>query len=675
MLRVRLGNHLTKNYREDGTAYHPDFIIYDIDETEYRTFWTNMSTTPRNRLYTDGVQVIQVSWWQSLVQSIKGWLGFENRCASDKIEMTLAKIAYHGYIKGFNSQQIKALMPSLISQRFESLITQPRNNQHSAELQYLLMSYYITRSDEIIPWYSCKPTISAFGQTFNREGQYQLIPSLDPQDNHVISKAINGLHYCNINLNTKERLKNSSFAQSYANHLTYQGNYTQALVWHESIRYEHQELFINFFLSQKHTLSNSLQLAVELMEYLFQSPKTEDKDKSVAYVRGLDKSEQLTHLSPHSTLKRKVADAYLQDAKIEKNKYAITKLFFGNNLIPLLAHAINLAPNILDNDQSMQDIVLKEEWTVYLFNEAIKNKRFMNARVLFESHPAFKFDKNNLNILKDNYLAELSAKQQRIRQLLKQGECTQAEITAKEAIAIARQIAIITPEENPLLTVTIDYAGILIEIDKIMCPDIKDASLERLDSAQKILTNCSLSKNSVTYKQHFNELLLRKIGCLIEKSRVPIDFNDNLSTRKEFLPTIQQWLALLQHNLSSFISLNKYKPTKEMRAVLGKMYYLKGDIILFFTRLETKALPYFQQAAEIMPENPYYRLRSYELANNEKRHSVRDEIDQMAFLNTTKYTMWMTERWNAEQFMSEGFDIHSIEPQEPGFLASLSGMF
>lgn len=676
MLRVRLGSHVTRNFKERGIVYHPDFIIYDIDKAEYRTFWTNIYNHPRNRLYTDGIQVIPVGWLQTLFQSIKGWLGFENRCAPDKVEMTLAKIAYHGYTKGFHLPETQAQIPSLISQRYETLIAQPRNDENSAELQQLLLSYYNTRSEQITPWYASGPAVTSFGQTFNREDQYHLIPSLDPQDKIIISNAIHGLHYYNLQVNSRECFKDSRFAKAYAEHLVYQGEYAQALAWHEAIKYNYLEPYINYYLSQRNALSNTLKQAIELLELLFQSPRIEDKNKSVTYLREhLDKSEQLTFLQPDSKLRRQLAQTYLHDAKVEKNKFSITKLFFGNDLIPLLAHTIRLSPDILNNDQSMEDIVLKEEWTTYLFNEAIKDNRFLDARNLFESHQSFKFDKYNLELLKSNYLAELAAKKRSVKNHLYQSNCPKAEQAAKEIVMLAQKIATISPEENPLLAVTIDYAGTLIEIDKILCPDIKKADLERLGKAQKLLNSCSISKNTPSYKHRFNELLLRKIYCLIEKVRVPIDFDDSLSTRKEFLPTVQPWLELLQQNLSSFIALNEHKPTKEMRAVLGKMHYLKGDVIYFFTRNRQEALPYFKKAAEVMPENPYYRLRHFELANDERRNSVYKEIDEMAFLNTENYNMWMTERWNDERHMSEGFDIHNIQPKDMGVLSKFSRLF
>ncbi|MBL7480759.1 hypothetical protein [Legionella bononiensis] len=676
MLRIKLGSHTIRRYKERGIVYRPDFIIYDIDEAEYRRFWEQIKKHPKGQLYTDGIQVFRVSWLQSLFQSLKGWLGFENHCQANKVEMTLAKIAYQGYLKGFHAPNQFKFDPPIISDRFESLLNEPRENRNSTELQQLLMSYYITHSDQITHWGSPVHLAFPFGQTLLSEELYQFIPSIDAQDDSVILSAIDGLHYRFKRLELRECMKNSHFAELYATYLVGQEQYLEALNWHEEIKNQFVEEYIDFYLPRKHSLFNALKYAIELIETLFQSPRIEDKNKSVAYIKKhMSTSEQLTHLEPDSELRKFVAQSYLQDAKKEKSKFPLTKLLFGTNFITLLAQAVRLAPDILDQDHSMQDIVLKEEWITYLFNEAIKDRDFKEATSLFESHTNIKFDKNNLNVLKSYYLTKLAENQETIREELEHMNFPTAEDAAKQNIYLAQQIARISPQDNPLIPVTIDYAGTLIDIDKKMFPDVKEASLEQLNEAQKVLDSCNLSKNVPQYKQRYNELLLRKIECIIEKIRVPIDFNDSLSVRKEFVPQIKPWLDLLHQNLSSFITLNEQKPGKDIRAVLGKIYYIKGDLIHFYTRNRQEALPYFKKAAEVMSENPYYRLRYYELAEDERRHDVRDEIENMAYLNTTKYTMWMEERWNETRFMSEGFDIHDIEPVDNDVLSRLSRIF
>ncbi|KTD52696.1 hypothetical protein [Legionella quateirensis] len=679
MLRIKLGSHIIRRYKDRGVVYRPDFIIYDIDEAEYLTFWNNIKKHPKSQLYTDGIQVFRVSWLQSLFQTIKGWLGFENHCQANKVEMTLAKIAYQGYLKGFHIKNRFSFDPPIISERFESLLNTQRENKNSAELQQVLLSYYITHSDQITRWGSPLHAAHSFGQTFTsfvNDELYQLVPGIDAQDDYVISSAINGLHNRRQRLAIKECLTDSRFAEYYAIYLVNQEQYLDALNWHKDIKYQFPEHYIKFYLSRKHSLYNAINDAIELLEILFQSPQIEDKNKSVAYIKkNLDASEQLTHLEPDSELRKSVAQSYLQDAKKEKSRFPISKLLFGTNFITLLAQAVKLAPDILDQDLSMQDIVLKEEWITYLFNEAIRERNFKEARTLFESHTSIKFDRNNLNTLKIYYLTELTENQETIREELEHLNCPQAKEAAKLNIYLAEQIARISPQDNPLIAVTIDYARTLIEIDKKMFPDVKDANLDALDEAQKLLDRCNLSKNVPQHKQRYNELLLRKIECIIEKIRVPIDFNDSSHVRKEVVPQIKPWLDLLHQNLSSFITLNEHKPGKDIRAVLGKIYYIKGDIIHFYTRNRQEALPYFKKAAEVMSENPYYRLRYYELAENERRHDVRTEIEEMAFLNTEKYNMWMEERWNETRVMSEGFDIHNIEAVDNDVLSRLSRIF
>lgn len=679
MLRIRLGSPIVRRYRNRGVVYRPDFIIYDFDEAEYWTFWKNIKKHPISRLYTDGIQVFRVSWLQYLFQTIKGWLGFENHCQANKVEMTLAKIAYQGYLKGFHIKNQFNFEPPILSERFESLLNTRRENKNSAELQELLLSYYITHSDQITRWGSPLHADHSFGQTFisfMNDELYQLVPGIDAQDEHVISSAINGLHNRRQRLAIRDCLTNCRFAENYATYLVNQEHYIDALNWHIDIKYQFPEQYIYFYLSTKHTTYNALQNAIELLNILVLSPQSEDKNKSVAYIKDyLDPSEQLTHLKPDSELRRSVAQSYLEDAKKEKSRSPITRLLFGTHFINHLAQAIKLAPDILDQDNSMQEIVLKEEWITYLFNEAIKDRKFKEARRLFESHDTIKFDKNNLNQLKNYLLSEVTVNQAKVRAELDLMNFPSAKEIAQQSVHIAEQIARITPQDNPLVAVTIDYAGVLIEIDKKLHPDVQDANLDSLNEAQKILMNCNLSKDVPQHKQRFNELLLRKIGCLIEKIRVPINFNDAASVRREFLPTIQQKLRLLHKNLSLFIKRNEQKPPKEIRAVLGKICYIKGDLFHFYTRSSQDALPYFKKAAEFMPENPYYRLRFYELANDERRHDVRDEIEKIAFLNTEKYTMWMEERWNDKRVMSEGFDIHNIEAVDQNVLSRLGRLF
>ncbi|KGP62504.1 hypothetical protein EP47_10995, partial [Legionella norrlandica] len=515
MLRLRLGSHLIEQYRNKGIAYLPDFIIYDIDEKEYQLFWNELTKHPRNQLYTDGIQIYKVSWLQSLFQRFKGWLGFENHCQPNKVELTLAKIAYHGYLRGYDPKELNSINPPLVSERFMKLVSSSRNNNNSFSLQQLLITYFLTYSSYFPGPGRTMSLAFPFGDTFIREGLYKLIPTLDPQNISVITNTITGLHSQFESADYIDCFKSSLFAEYYAEYLVSQRRYQGALDWSDSVKNKFKEQFIQFYLSKK-----LLDPAIDLIDELSQSPNLEDQDNAIRYIKeNFNCSEQLFYLQSKPYLRAQLAKAYLQDAKKEKSRFAITKLILGNNLIPILAHAIKLDPNILDQDSSMHDILMKEEWINFQFNEAIKDKRFQDARILYEQHSHFKFDKENLTILKNNYEEMLFAKLQQIRTDLETKNTESAKKLAIETLEIAKRVAQISPQDNPQLSVSINYAETLLSIDKILHPEIKNADLEQLELAQNFLNQYDLFNKSAYYKQVKNEILLRKIHCLIEKIR------------------------------------------------------------------------------------------------------------------------------------------------------------
>ncbi|BCA96723.1 hypothetical protein TUM19329_30840 [Legionella antarctica] len=676
MLRLRLGGRLTQHYKETGLVYLPDFMIYNIDEREYRNFWSRIKNYPQNRLYTDGLQVYRVNWLQSLFQLLKGWLGFDNHCATDKVELTLAKIAYYGYLRGFHPVEFDEYNPPIISDRFKSLIGSERNNQNSVQLQQLLMSYYLTHSTNF-------PTLNQpilqdfpFGHTLVREQLYALVPSIDPQEGQIVTQSIRGIHGQNTSAQQSDCFKLSPFAEAYAAHLVGENRLTEALNWSEQVKFNFKEQFIDFYISQKYCDSEALQKAVELIKILFRSPNETAQANAVNCIKQhFSPEEQLYHLQSCPELRTRVAVTYLEEAKAEKNRFSLIKLIHGDKVLPLLAHAVKLDPGILDQDNSMQDIVMKEEWTTFQFNEAIKDKRFQKAKMLFEKHPYFNFNKKNVMTLRNYLDSEIDSKALLIKTALKKNDVCLAEKTALELVIIAKLIARITPHENPLLAANVKYAQTLLYIDEINNPDVKNADLNRLNKAQEKLNQCTLFNNFPGTDPVLNKVLLRKINCLIEKIRVSVLFDGSWQVREVFVKEHQAEIAALKNSLNAFISLNDKKQSKEFRPILGKMHYLLGDVIHFFTRNKEDAIPHFKRAFQVMPENPYYRLRYYEMTGHDRYSDAVKEIDNIGFLQYTKYSHWMTERWNDEQFMSEGMDIHNVTARDQGVFSSLSRIF
>ena len=671
MLHLKLGAYVTERYQEEGMAYLPDFEIYDLHEGEYQTFWNKIRKHPQNRLYTDGVQVYRASWLQSFFQSFKGWLGFDNHCQTNKVELTLAKIAYHGYLRGFRSVDFDNYSPTLISERFKTLINSTRDNKKSAELQKVMMTYYLTYSAHFPELYQPIRQAYPFGRTLIREELYQLLPAIDPQDPQIISQAINGMHHRSESASSTDYFKGSSFSEAYADYLVEQRQYDEAQNWSQQVKSRFKEHFIKFYLSQKDIDPAAVNKAIELIAALAESANEAEQKKAIDYIKqNFSHSEQYVYLNSYPELRNKVAKAYLNEAITERSRNRLVKALLGNKVIPLLAHAVRLNPNALSQDTSMQDVILREDWTTYLFNEAITEKRFTDAGGVYEKHPLFKFDKTNLGILRDHYFAELTNKTAAINAALVDRNTTLAEQIALERIEIAKTIARITPQDNPMVTVTKDYAETLLNIDEKEHPNVKDANLNRLNKAQELLKNAGLLNNSPMLKTVVNKLLLRKIDHLMEQIKVPITFDSDWRLRDKFVSEHQIEIDALRNNLNTYIALNEKNKSKEARPILAKVYYFLGDVIAYILRTKEEAVPYFKKASEVMPENLYYLLRYYQVADDERRDTVREKIEALGDFHGTKYDMWMEERWYDDKCMSAGMDIHNVPSQDQGIIAS-----
>jgi hypothetical protein len=411
MLRFRLGSSLLERYLEEGMAYLPDFVIYDLDESEYQLFWSKIKEHSQSRLYTDGVQVYRVGWIQYLFQSFKGWLGFDNHCQANKVELILAKVAYHGYLKGFKSKDFDNFTPSLISDRYRELINSKRENKNSAELQRLLVTYYLTHSARFPKLYQPVQQAYHFGRTLIREKLYNLVPSIDPQNVQIISEAITGMQGHSESPNPTDYFALSSFAEAYAEYLVGQDKYDEALCWSQQVKTKYKELFINFYIAQVELDDTAAKKAIELIVALSESPNTNDQSKAIDFVKNnFHMDDQLQYLESYPKLKNKIASSYLNDAIAAKNRNTFVKLLLGAKVIQLLAKAVRLNPHILDQDTSMRDVIMKEEWKTYLFNEAIKDKRFAEALSIYDKHPEFKFDKTKLSTLRDYCNIEINNK-------------------------------------------------------------------------------------------------------------------------------------------------------------------------------------------------------------------------------------------------------------------------
>lgn len=679
MPRLRLTPHEVKLHKESGHIYRPDFIIYDFNKEDYLDFWADISKKPREYLYTDGINVAQVSWFRVAFESFKGWLGFDNHCHPAKIDMTLAKIAYVGYLNGFHSDALNHLSPPPLSKRFIHLINQPKSDTHSKELQDLLISHYKNNAEEFPSFVTAHHSNYHFGQAFISDRMCTLISTLEPQETEIIHDALSLIRRQNRSPEKAPYVIPSKFAKIYAESLIIQEKnnkywdgekISEAIEWDPEVPLKFKEFFINFYFHKKDPAS--LTQAVKLLDILSASPSAAEQSQAVTRIKkDFSRTEQLTYLVTDSQLRKKVAKSYLADAEREKKKGMIDQFFTGNNMILFLAHAVQLDPLILDEDSSMQDIQIRADWLQYQFNMAIDEQRFQDAETLYEQNLTVQFSRTHLNTLLNHYLDEHSANNTLIKTALAHKNADTLPQLALKHIAIARKIARIDTQCASMpAEATFNYALILLEVDKIKHPLPKDANLQQLNLAESYLCECNFLNNTEHCKRIFNELLLRKIDCLIGKLGIRISCTQ--LELEEFAQAHQMEIECLKKTLKDYISLNESNKSDAMRAQLAKAYYLLADTMLYFERKEEEAKSPFKKAIELMPENPYYREHYHSLVdNNTERNKARKEIKEIRRNNVATYDFYMEERWKAEKVTAIGFDIHAIAPQPSGILTSI----
>lgn len=667
MLHLKVNGHAIRNHMDEGIVYLPDFIVYDMDETDYRQFWQAIHQHPRAQLYTDGVQVYQVSWLQSIFQRFKGWLGFENHCHPKKVEMTLAKIAYFGYLRGYKSDEFTQLNPPVLSGQFKDLALKTRSDQTTEVLQSRLLGYFHTYSTQIVPYLRNRIVNHRFGDAFLNNALEYLIPSLDPQNTVLINSTTTALEGSFLEPDQHNYFKGSRFAEAYAYFLANNRQYGQAVKWSESVVPDFKRGFIDYYYNKGD--QNSLAKCIDLIEELSNSLSPEEREDSISILRdNFSYEEQLYYLENKPKLKEKLAASYLEDAKSEKARSRLSKFLTGTNLLQLLGHAVNLYPGILDEDTLMNDPTMKAEWVIYQFNEAIKHENFDRAVELYEQHPDFKFNRQDLDVLQDYYRSELEAVEKNIKTHLSKSTIQQGTELAEKALHIAKQIAQLSPGDNPLPSTINTYVKTLLEVEKIEHPEVKDANLPQLAKLLGFIRDNTLFEESDALKNTANEVRLRAIDCLVEKVKVSSIFtNSSATSREETLKEIEKPLKLLLVNLTAFEKRNKDTKSKDTKLALGRVYYLHADIHEFFYRDKDAALPLFQKAHETVPANLYYKLKYLELTESEERHEVRERIANIGFLQEQYYQNWLEERWADEIIMSEGFNIHA-EPKDEGGL-------
>lgn len=216
---------------------YPDTIPYDYTEDEYTRLWEKLNNAKRGHyFYTDGYKVKRVSYARSLWEQFRGFFGFTNRCQPQRVKMTLQKIAYFGYIKGYDQTPLDnipnwGVKSYRLNELFRINVSKSKNrtNTNTENLQNHLAHYYLENQAFLFPnfWqklFSGKRIQlrefnynSHFGNTqLNKKELLINIIKLDPQNNDFIKSLLTQID--NHPASQKHIIKNSKLADRYAEH-------------------------------------------------------------------------------------------------------------------------------------------------------------------------------------------------------------------------------------------------------------------------------------------------------------------------------------------------------------------------------------------------------------------------------------------------------------------------
>lgn len=122
---------------------YPDVFRYSFDSAQsYNDYWFQLSSNA-GFLYTDGMLVKRVPWYQYGWERLKGWLGYTDHCDAKRIGMSLQKILYFGYIHQLNNNiSLSERLQLKLPKQYFKQSKEPLSNTNSALLQCSLVGSY-----------------------------------------------------------------------------------------------------------------------------------------------------------------------------------------------------------------------------------------------------------------------------------------------------------------------------------------------------------------------------------------------------------------------------------------------------------------------------------------------------------------------------------------------------
>jgi hypothetical protein len=187
----------------DSLYFYPDIFEHRFTtQQQYQETWGRLAPVHGGYLIVQNGHLNRVNWFRQAYEHVKGLFGYDNNCQPAKIKMTAMKLAYVGYLNGYNLDNTLDVINQWGQQHRleESFITdckKGRANATSVALQEQLVRFYGGHRRPLnalkpLPASLPKPTDTnfIFGETYFISGHSDLVFNLDVQNEVLINRLL-----------------------------------------------------------------------------------------------------------------------------------------------------------------------------------------------------------------------------------------------------------------------------------------------------------------------------------------------------------------------------------------------------------------------------------------------------------------------------------------------------
>ncbi|MDR3502532.1 MAG: hypothetical protein P4L79_08110 [Legionella sp.] len=605
------------------------------------------------------------NWFMYAFQSFKGWIGLDNHCQTEKIQFSLEKLAYYGYLRGYDQSIVRQMHYYPLPADYLDLVdtnTQAKNPKTTNALQQRLILDY----NNLVAPYTSEYLYAnyTFGRTLRRLNLPEEIPLLDPQNVELVETTIAALEPVqSINLGSLQKHlaeprytypKHSLYAQKMAEHYikvakTEKGRFFYGINLISSAKPKAQLLLERARQIDPVAYNNELNLYIghhleqkEFDEAFNLINQFSDLDRALKYLLEKFTAQQRNHYVKQDT--------------------------------PL---ALKLAQHILQENNTLENIVLAAQYDSNLiehnpdkaFALLVQTKKYDEAYALFEKHnKVVQFPSKQIEILAQHFdsigevLYEYGADERENKLWDK------AEKNYLDSLYAKKKAAALLPDTYTEVYYTHKrlYAQVLIDSDA----EKPKGQLEVVNKALRLLDGC-FPKTDEERERHQKALakgLMRLVTYLSAKIKVGVTYGCDFDEQTRHNEAHQANFTQIRSSLLRVIELLTPMDDSEQRLVLAQAHFTLADIILFFS-LGEEYRTHFEKAARLAPENPIYIFKAAELLygieESEKEYERYRDIGIQKLkakgYQVTDYLHWDTDRWNNNSIAASYIpDIHVL---------------